>query len=103
MLLRLGLSEQIDQDQQPTASKVSLTRVKAVLKVLSQEAGFLVDPGVKASEKGWDGGSTEVCFMATCAMITSFGGILGRVAATLPADKAEEQDTLSVPNSSWAR
>lgn len=47
---------QIEPDGQPAASKVSATRVKAVLKLLSQEAGFLVDPGVKVSEKGWDGG-----------------------------------------------
>lgn len=32
-------------------TKVSGTRVKAVLKLLSQEAGFLVDPGVKVKNK----------------------------------------------------
>ncbi|CAM9689132.1 unnamed protein product [Ascophyllum nodosum] len=38
---------EIDPHQPPEASKVSGTRVKAVLKLLSQEAGFLVDPEVK--------------------------------------------------------
>lgn len=33
-------------------TKVSGTRVKAVLKLLSQEAGFLVDPGVKVKTNG---------------------------------------------------
>lgn len=44
-LLQEGL-EHRDQD-----TKVSGTRVKAVLKLLSQEAGFLVDPGVKVTKK----------------------------------------------------
>lgn len=57
MLHRNDFSEQIDPDGQPAASNASATRAKAVLKLLSQEVGFLVDPGVKVSEKGWDGGS----------------------------------------------
>ncbi|CAM9539637.1 unnamed protein product [Pylaiella littoralis] len=45
-----GDGEGEDEDdpvRQAQATKVSGTRVKAVLRLLSQEAGFLVDPGVK--------------------------------------------------------
>lgn len=42
---------QDDAEKPQGAAKVSGTRVKAVLRLLSQEAGFLVDPGVKASKQ----------------------------------------------------
>lgn len=54
---RTPTAEQEDPNRSAQAAsarpnKVSGTRVKAVLRLLSQEAGFLVDPGVKVRTGG---------------------------------------------------
>lgn len=55
-------------------TKVSGTRVKAVLRLLSQEAGFLVDPGVKVSHNA--GGlykwSPLLAFLSLSGTVPSF-------------------------------
>lgn len=58
----MPLQDGLEHREQDT--KVSGTRVKAVLKLLSQEAGFLVDPGVKVKTNGANRDTS--CFVSFC-------------------------------------